>query len=166
MAVPGHNRQQVFLALGSDTRILRDDDHPIRCRRCTGSDQIALPFDLDHTNTATVAELFRRNIFYFKFTLKNSPKRRAVLSRRQIRVVTQTGNINTCPAGSLQNCRSGRRFHLLIVYDQIYGFHIQRYSALSFLFLISYVLFFGFQSSGSKVQRLNDLLLPAFAFLT
>jgi hypothetical protein len=55
--------------------------------------------------------------------MENDLNRGAVLGRRQVRVVTQTGNINIGLPGCFQNRRPGGHFNELSVDGQIYNAH-------------------------------------------
>ena len=125
MPMPGHDRHQVFLTLVLYTLILGNHDHAICCFSCTGAHQIALTLYLNHTDAAALTGLLRHGIFYFVFALENSLNRGAVFSRRQIRMVTQTGDKNIDLAGGFQNRRPCRHFKRLSINGQIYGIHIQ-----------------------------------------
>jgi hypothetical protein len=137
MPMPGHDRLQVFPTLVFYALILGNHDHAICRFGCTGSHQIVPVLYLNHTDAAALTGLFRPGIFYFVFAMENSLNRGAVFSRRQIRMVTQTGDKNIDLTGGFQNRRPCRHFNRLSINGQIYGIHFQIYSDFSFLFSIS-----------------------------
>jgi hypothetical protein len=87
MPVPSYDGHQVFLTFVFYALILGFHDHTVCRFGSTGSDQIALAFDLNHTDATAFAGLFRHGIFYFVFAMENGLDRRAVLGRWQVRMV-------------------------------------------------------------------------------
>jgi hypothetical protein len=122
--MPNHDRQQVFPAFCLYPVILGYYHHTIRHFRSAGIHQVAPTLDLDHTDATAFSRLPREIILDFLFTVKNGLDSGPVFGGRQVRMITQTGDIDICFAGCLQNGRSGRNLNRLSIDGHAYRVHI------------------------------------------
>ena len=121
--MPSHDGHQVFLAVFLDALILGNHHHAISHFSCTGVHQVTLTLDLNHTDAAAFPELSGLGIFDFMFAVKNGLNGSTAFSGRQVRMVTQTGDIDVYFAGGFQNRRPGRHLHRLSVDGHPYSAH-------------------------------------------
>jgi hypothetical protein len=92
---------------------------------CTRVCQVTSALHLDHTDAAAFPGIPWQGIFDSAFSLKNCLNGGTIFDRRQIRMVTQAGNINARLASGFQDGRPGRYLNPLSIYDHRYSIHIQ-----------------------------------------
>jgi hypothetical protein len=123
VTMPGHDGKKIFLSLGANGFVVRDDDHPRLDFRGTGSRKFLFSLNLHHAETAALAALLGLRVLDFPIPLKDDFRCLTSFGRRQIRMIAESGDVNSGAARCRQNRDSRRDFNLLTVNRQVHHAH-------------------------------------------